>query len=381
MTSRERVLTTLQHKEPDRIPFDLGSTILTGITRIVYRNLVNYLGLPLGEAPVVDVIQQLAGVHEEVLQRCRADLRGIYLKDPSTWRLRIEEEDGYMTFIDQWGIGWRMPKERGYYYDMYLHPLAGATVEDIDRYPWPDPSDRERVKGLREEARRLYEETDYAIIMGSPFGAGLMEMVTWMQGYDDGYINLIRDPILTEKLLDKILELKMRFWEIYLSEVGEYISIVIDGDDIGFQETPMFSVEMYRQYMKPRQTALYAHIKKLAQVKVLFHSCGSVYDLLPDIIETGIDILNPVQVSARGMETKRLKREFGDALTFWGGIDTQEVLPRGTPEQVREEVKRRIDDLAPDGGYVFNTVHNIQADVPPQNIVAMWEAFEEYGRY
>jgi uroporphyrinogen decarboxylase len=265
---------------------------------------------------------------------------------------------------------------------MYHHPLKGISADDVEKTRWPNPLDPARVKGLKEDAKKI-QEAGFPVMMGNPFGAGVFEMVLWLQGFEDGFTNLIADRRLTHKLLDKMMDLKLKFWDLYLTEVGEYVDVVIDGDDVGIQESPMLSRAMYREYVLPRVKTIYSFIKKKApNVFIFFHSCGSIYDILPDILETGADILNPVQVSAAKMDTARLKKEFGDRLVFWGGgADTQEILPHGTPHEVKEEVRRRIGDLAPGGGFVFNTVHNIQHDVPPENIIAMWEAVREYGKY
>ena len=383
MTPRERVLTALRHKEPDRVPFDLGASILTGITTTAYKNLRAHMGLsPMREVRIMDIVQQLAFVDEDMARRLETDVRGVFLKDPSDWSLKIEEAGKYLRFTDQWGVGWQMPRSGGYYYDMYHHPLKGISADDVDRAPWPNPLDPARVKGLRQEAMKLRDD-GFAVMMGNPFGAGVFEMVLWLQGFEDGFANLLADKRLTNKLLDKMMDLKLKFWDLYLTEVGEYVDVVIDGDDVGIQETPMISRAMYREYVLPRVKTIYSFIKKKApHCFIFFHSCGSIFDILPDILETGADILNPVQVSAAKMDTAALKKEFGNRLVFWGGgVDTQDILPHGTPAEVKEEVKRRIGDLAPGGGFVFNPIHNIQHDVPPQNIMAMWEAVMEFGKY
>ncbi|MBU0608172.1 MAG: hypothetical protein KKI08_09795 [Armatimonadetes bacterium] len=265
---------------------------------------------------------------------------------------------------------------------MFIHPLAGKTLEDAKAHPWPDPTksfDRVMVRDL---ARRLHEETDKGIIVGG-FGSGILEMTLWLQGFDQGYMNLLADKPLTCYLLDKITDLKMAYAELVLEAAGDYCQVFYSGDDVGHQSGPAMRRELFQELMPPRYKRLNEFIKlKAPHLKIFFHTCGSVYQLLPDLIETGIDILNPVQVNAAEMgDTKRLKREFGRDLTFWGGIDTQHVMPHGTPEEVKDEVRRRIEDLAPGGGYVFDTVHNIQADVPGRNIVALAEALDEYGWY
>jgi len=383
LSSEERIKLALEHKEPDRVPFDLGSTPVTGITVGAYKNLLAHLGIKKEKIQIVDIIQQLAEVDEEVLERLKVDTRGLMTNPPSSWTLEIREKDGYKHFVDEWQIEWRMPKEGGFYYDMYRHPLKGdITRETIDNFSWPDPSDPARVAGLREKAQD-YKAKKKAIIVKS-IGGGFFELGFWTRGFEDFYMDFATDPSLACYLMDKLLEIRMAYWELVLKELGNDIMIVMEGEDLGVQSGTMISPEMYRKYVKPREKKLFSYIKKVAPkpVYIFFHTCGSVYEIIPDLIEIGVDILNPVQVSAAHMDTRRLKKEFGKDIVFWGGgVDTQDVLPHGTPEKVKEEVKRRIDDLAPGGGFVFTTVHNIQADVPPENIMAMWEALQEYGVY
>jgi len=381
MTSRQRVRAALDHREPDRVPFDLGSTRVTGITVGAYRGLREALGLPPAEIAVADRKQGLAQVEESVLDRLGADVRGIMPSPPSTYRLSIEEDGDYLRYFDEWGIAWRTPKERGLYYDMSYNPLAGLeSASRLDSFPWPNPADAQRYATLRAEAERA-AASGAAVILGGGC-SGILEETAWLMGFQDFYLGLAAQPDLVFAVVDRVLEFKMAYWQRALAEIGDLVDVVMEADDLGFQEGLMMSPATYRRYLKPRHARLFAHIKRQAPVRVFIHSCGAVRPLLPDLIEVGIDILNPVQVNAAGMDTAALKREFGDALTFWGGgVDTQQVLPRGTPQQVRDEVKRRIEDLAPGGGFVFASVHNIQPDVPPQNLVAMWEALREYGIY
>jgi uroporphyrinogen decarboxylase len=273
-----------------------------------------------------------------------------------------------------------MPKG-GFYFDPVGHPLKNAKLEDLDNYNWPDMRDSARIKGLKQKIKSLHEK-NYLVTVERPTG-GFFEMGPWLRGYENFYYDLAGNPKYICKQLDKCLELEIEYWDLILEEAGEYIDVVLTANDFCGQDGLLFSYKMFQTYVKPRMKKLNTFIKKKApHAYIYFHSCGSVYDLIPDFIETGIDILNPVQVNAKNMNTKRLKKEFGDVLTFWGGgVDTQKVLPNGTPQQVKDEVKKRIDDLAPGGGFVFATVHNIQPDVPPENIEAMWEALQEYGKY
>jgi len=384
MTSAKRLEQALQHKEPDRVPFDLGSTAVTGITIKAYQNLLSYLGIERKEISVFDIVEQLAVMDEELLQRFKVDTRGVVPNPPSNWRLEIEEDKKYTYFTDEWQIKWRMLKEKGYYYDMIDNPLKGKmTKEKIDRWSWPDPCDSCRFKGLEKKAKHLTEKTQSALIM-EPMTAGYLEICFWVRGMEEFYMDLASNPSLACYLMDKLVELKIRYWKCVLEKLGEHILIIRESDDLGGQNGLLISPQMYRKYIKPRHKKIFSFIKKTAPKKIyiFLHTCGSVYDIIPDFIEIGVDILNPVQVSAAKMDTKKLKRQFGDAITFWGGgVDTQKVLPYGTPEEVRDEVRRRLDDLTPGGGFVFTPVHNIQPDVPPENVIAMWEAFRKFGKY
>jgi len=384
MTARERVLAALDHREPDRVPFDLGTTFVTGIHRVAYDRLVQALGLgELEPQPLLDPFQQLAMPHEQVLRELGVDTRSVYLKLPGRTLRAQEVDEQYLYCTDEWGIKRRMPKDGGLYYDMCAHPLAGVeTVAEVEAYAWPDPLAALDLDALEQACRAIKSSGDYPVIVGG-FGSGMLEMLLWLQGYDQGYMNLLVNRAVTESILDHVLRLKVEYARAVLERVGPFVDIFYNGDDLGLQDGPMIRREWFNDLLRPRYIEYHEAIRRGApQAKIFFHTCGSVVDLLPDLIETGIDILNPVQVSAAGMDdTAALKRDFGDAVTFWGAIDTQQVMPRGTPDEVREEVRRRIDDLAPGGGYVLNTSHNIQADVPAENILAMVEALDEFGWY
>lgn len=384
MTPRERVLAALNHREPDRVPLDLGTTFVTGIHRIAYANLCEALGMTdLEEQPLLDPFQQLAMPHEEVLRELGVDTRSVYLKLPGRALENPSEDERYLYSLDSWGLKRRMPKDGGLYYDMFEHPLAGAeTVEDVEAYDWPDPLLSLDLDAFEAACREIKASGDYPVIVGG-YGSGMLELVLWLQGYDQGYMNLLINRPVTEAILERVTEIKVAYAQAVLERVGLFVDVFYNGDDLGLQHAPMIRREWFRELLAPRYVTYHEAIKAGApQAKIFFHTCGSVVDLLPDLIETGIDILNPVQVNAAGMDdTAELKRSFGDAVTFWGGIDTQQVLPGGSPQQVRDEVRRRIDDLAPGGGYVLNSVHNIQADVPPENVLAMVEALDEHGWY
>lgn len=383
MNSRERVLAALNHREADRVPFDMGGTVITGINVHAYRALRDRLGLPKVEPVIIDTIQQIARVDDDMMDRLGVDVKSVSPRSSATFQIQVQDAGEYTVFQDEWGIGWRMPKKGGWYYDMYRHPLSGpdVTAADVDRFPWPDPLDPARFEGIGEAARRIIREEGRAVIMGS-MSAGIMEMHAWMRGFEDAFSDLAGNPGLAERIMDRVLDLKMAYWGRALEILGDAVDVVQEADDFAGQTGLLLSPAAYRRLAKPRHKKLFDFIHSRTKAKIFFHSCGSVRKVIPDLIEAGVDILNPVQVSAAGMDTAELKREYGKDLVFWGGgVDTQRVLGGGTPQEVREEVRRRVTDLKPGGGFVFNTVHNIQGNVPAENLVAMWEAYREYGVY
>lgn len=381
MNPRERVLATLNHQEPDRVPFDLGGTVATGIHKTAYRNLRAYLGLPEIEIRTEDIIQQLASVDPDVQERLGTCCANVAPRSSALYNLVLRDEGEYTAYTDEWGIDWRMPKSGGFYYDMWRHPLSEpSAVEKIDAYQWPDAADSNRFTGLRERARQAREQGKVVVLGG--LCAGVTEMHSWLRGYANYYTDFHLEPRLAEYLMDKVVELKKAYWECALAEAGEYVDVVTEADDMSGQERPLFSLDIYRRFIKSRHTELFSYIKKLAPVKIFFHSCGAVRPFIGDLIEAGIDILNPVQKSAGGMDLAGLKRDFGKDIVFWGGgVDTQRVYSSGTPAEVREDVRRNIEALAPGGGFVFATIHNTQPNVPPENFMAMWETLQEVGVY
>ena len=381
MNSRERILASLAHQEPDHVPLDLGGSDVTGIHRDAYGSLAGFLGL--GEdVPLYHTVQQLALPSEEMLRKFKVDVRPLIARPSDSWSLQIEDTGEHLSFFDEWGVQWAMPKQGGLYYDMVGHPLSAVSDEaELAGWRWPDGASKARFSDLRDQAERLVAD-GIAVTLAPAYG-GILESAAWLRGYEDFYLDLVRAPALAEMVLDATLQFHLDFWGAALEEVGDLLDVAVEYDDLGWQSGLLISGEMYRRYVKPRHGQLFDFIKTRSRAAVFLHSCGAVKELIPDFIESGVDILNPVQVSAAGMgDTRHLKEEYGDELVFWGGgVDTQRTLPRGTPAEVKEEVKRRIDDLAPHGGFVFAAVHNIQADVPPENVMAMWEAWSEYGSY
>ena len=382
MSSRERVLQALNHLEPDRVPLDLGGCSQTGIQADAYERLVSHLNMSK-TIKVIDMVQYLAEIDEEILDQFEVDTRGL---NPSMAEITVEyddDPDGYSYFTDRWGIRYKKPKVGGYYYDLVGHPLSGEiSIQDINHFKFPNPAE------LRGDLGNIFQSwakrsNPPAIVLEATEG-GMVEFGFWLRGFTNFYMDIASDPKLAGYLLDKILEFKMACWEAALNLAGENVDVVWEVDDLGLQNRTMFSPTTYRNLIKPRHQQLFSYIKSKAPKGTFLglHSCGSIRDIIPDLIEIGVDILNPIQVSAANMDPKELKRVFGKELTFWGGgVNTQSTLPNGTPDQVKEEVRQRVEELAPGGGFVFAAVHNIQADVPPQNILAMVEALHEAGNY
>ena len=397
MTSRERVLTALKHEEPDRVPLDLGAMMSTGIMAMVYNKFRDFLGLGAGHTRVYDLMQQLGEPERDILETIGADVLPLLIDEPSAWKkstlpdgshCEVPEDfnpetapDGSSLLHDDKGrVISRMPKD-GYYYDSVYHPLENVrAIEELEEYDFSEPIDDKTLADLTQRARHLYETTDYAVMLNG--AGGVYEHSQNLRGWGTFMMDLAADPEFAGALMDKVVDANIARLERILPAVEGYAQVVQVGDDMGMQDGPQISPDLYRKVVKPRHKRLYRYIKEHTGAYLFLHTCGSVYEFIPDFIEMGIDVLNPVQVSAKDMDSARLKSEFGRDITFWGGgCDTQHVLPFGTPEDVRAEVKKRIKDFAPGGGFVFNQVHNIQAGVPPENIAAMYEAVREFGKY
>lgn len=382
MNSRQRLQLALNHQEADRVPFDLGATVLTSIHHKSYSALREYLGMPKVEPRIVDIFQQIVAVDDDLRERLKVDVRDVAPRSSATFKIELKHMPGYSYFYDEWGIGWRMPEDNGWYYDMFDHPLKDAqTISDIENYNWPDPVDPARFTGMAERAQHAAEVEQHGVFIGG-LCAGIMEMAAWMRGFANYFSDFANNEKLLVGLMRKVIELKMAYWEIALREVGDHVDAVNEADDFAGQFRMLISPAMYRRIVKPLHKELFDFIHARTKAKLFFHSCGAIRPVIGDLIEIGVDILNPVQVSATGMDSAELKREFGKEMTFWGGgVDTQRVLGTGTPEEVCADTRKRIEDLAPGGGFVFATVHNIQGNVPPENIMAMWETLQEFGVY
>jgi uroporphyrinogen decarboxylase len=382
MTSRERLLTALDHRQPDRVPIDLGGN-QTGIHKFAYEKLLARLGLN-EEIVIMDLVQQLAKPSEAVLQRLRVDTRYIWAGGAASFKGGVvkRERNGHVwnDFTDEFGITWSMPEEQPYYFDISHSPLAGLTLQQIKDYPFPKGDDPSRFKGLRDRALAIKRETPYAVVSG--ISGVVYEFCWYLRGLENLFADMIEQPEVFEAILDRTLKFWMDWFRLFLDEAGDVVDVIMIGDDLAGQGGPLFSPRIYRAIVKPRHKRLVQYIKSRTRAKLWYHSCGSIVTYLPDLLDNGIDIFNPVQISAKDMDPAMLKARFGDKVVFWGGgVDSQHVLPRGTTEQVRENVRANLEAFKPGGGYVFNNVHNIQADVPPENVLAMFDAAYEFGKY
>lgn len=382
LTSKERLINALNHKEGDRIPLDLGGPFSV-INTILNRRLLDYLGLQSGEE-LNDPMYSVTYPSEELLNFFNADIRWIIPHSPGNWDFKISQKkmiDGKVYFycVDEWGIT-RAKLVGGHWFDIINSPLSNASIKDIENYQWPDPRDLGRFEGISKKAERLYKESRYAV--GAGISGIIFETAWYLRGFEKFLIDLKENTGFAEVLLDKILEYWIAFNEEYLSRIGRYIDILVIGDDLAHQYSLIISPETYRNIIKPRHKKLINSIKKYTTAKIAFHSCGAISELIPDLIEIGVEVLNPIQVSAAGMDTAILKRNYGKDIIFWGGgCENQRILPRGTKDEVKQEVKKRIKDLAPGGGYIFAPIHAIQSDVPAENVISMYKAAVDYGVY
>lgn len=381
MNGRERILATLDHREPDKIPFDLAGTTWTGITREAYRKLTGLLDINDSEPQWADVIQQIVIPSDEVLGRLDIDTRGLFPLTSHNWDVygRLRDEGSNWEYNDEWGFTHHFPKENGYWFSIVRHPMENIQPDNqiIWTYDWPDPLNRVRISGLRDLALRFREEGKIVILKG--ICAGIFEMHQRFRGVSNALVDPFLYSDFSDLLIGKLADIKIAFWKMALSELADVVDVVAEADDYGTQESQLIDPDHFRQYYKPHLARIIKEIRLSAPAsKIMFHSCGNVRPLIPDFIGMGVDILNPVHINASGMEPYQLKRDFGSDIVFWGGgVDTQKILAYGTEKDVADDVKRNVDALAPGGGFVFAAVHNIQAEVHPENIMAMWKALNQ----
>ena len=405
MNHRERVLKTINHEEPDRVPIDIGGMRSTGIHSIAYRELRKYLGYNYDSIKLYDVFQQLGLIDRDILEHFNADVAPVNRLEPAfgikidRWKegelidgsnalvpaeFEPEKEDGVYKIKDDNGRTIAQRSEGSLYYDQagVYHPLADInTKEEIDQeYSWKKISQEEQ-KFLASQAEELREKTDYAIM--ADFGGSIYEQGQLLRGYKQWYLDVAGNKDFVKYLLDKMVENYLANLETFIGVLGDNVDIVVfGGDDLGMQDGPQISPDTYREIFLPRHKKMWDYVHDKTDWKVFLHSCGSIYQLLPHLIEAGVDIVNPVHINAKGMKPRKLKEEFGDEIVFWGGgCDTQQVLPNGTVQDVKGEVKKNIEIFSTGGGFVFTPVHNVQPDVPPENMEAVYKAAQEFGSY
>jgi uroporphyrinogen decarboxylase len=411
MKGRERIWAAINHKEADKIPVDCGSMRSTGIMGLAYNELKRYLGLDESTTKIYDMVQQLALVEEWYLEKFQidsVDLARTFANESEDWiewnlpdgspalrpswvDIRREGEDWVCYNTENLEIGRMTPNL--VYFTQTNYPLMGienANFTDLKRYmgetiwghvadpAWAHGGEKNFPQMLRNNLLKLQEESDYATMFA--IGGNFFEYGQYLYRTDEFLINMLIEQENVEKLLDKLLDIHLETVDRVLSSIGDSIDILMFGDDLGTQNTTMISHDLYKQLIYPRQKKLFQYVHDHSNAKVFLHSCGAIYDIIGDLIDAGVDILNPVQIGATGMEPKRLKEEYGKDLVFWGGgIDTQHVLASGTPKEIRESVKRNCDIFMKDGGFVFNQVHNIVDGVPPENIIAMYDAVNTFS--
>ncbi len=411
MTSKERVMAALEHREPDKVPVDFSGHRSSGIMAIAYAKLKEHLGITTGDIYVYDLVQQLAVVEPEVLDRFQVDVvelgRG-FAQEESYWKewelpdgtpcripafVHLSEEDGDWYILASDGTPIAVQRQGCLYFEQICFPWQHPRAEDLDRLdealgrimwcavgspPAPLGFDEEGLRGLEFGARELREATDRAIV--GLFGGSLHELGQWCYGMENYFCLLATEPSRMHRFFDRLTEIHLANLEKFLSAVGRYIDVIVFGDDLGMQTGPQISRRMYDQFLRPRHAVLWQRARELSEAKVMLHCCGSIHELMPSLIEAGLDAINPVQTSAAGMEPHRLKQEFAQDIVFWGGgCDTQSVLPLGTPLLIKEHVQEQARLLSPGGGFVFQQVHNIMADVPPENITAMFDAINAFS--
>ncbi len=371
LTHRERVTLALDHRETDRVPVDLGGGPATMVHPVAYGRLLEFLGFPdeeLVEGPRGE--GQVVVPGERVLKRFDIDVRGFSLGQPDGAPNKKIDANSYM---DEWGVTWSKTGPTAPYINV-LGPFQRAVephAQDLEMLRWPVPDDPGRVRGLRSRIELARKETDFALVLNLPNST--FALTQRLRGFSEHLEDLLLNQNFADAIQERVTDIICGMAERALREVGGLIDAVSFADDMGIQTQAFMSRELYRSMVKRHHARFVATLRRHTKAKIIMHSDGAIYDLLPDIIDCGVEVINPVQVNAQDMDPERLKREFGADLCFWGGVDTQKVLPNGTPAEVADEVRRRTGDLGRGGGYVLASVHNIQEDVPPENIVAMFD--------
>ncbi len=375
MNSRERVLAALNHQVPDRVPIDFGS--FPGATSLnvrAYQNLLSYLGIRR-DVRIGALIMFTAEIDEDILERFHVDTKTVTPSRPLT------DYDYPETFLDRpWGVKWL--RSTDYTYAPVEGPfqkIESPTLDDLKSFKWPGPAEVEDFSQWREKGKRLRGESDKALVARVP--PGIFTIAQFMRGFEGWMMDLILNRTFSDALHEKIADIWIRTVEGVAEALGDNVDVIMFGDDFGLQNQPIVSPKMFREQMKPLMVRMIRAVKARTKAKIALHTCGSVFAYLDDFVDIGIDVLNPLQSNAKDMEAAKIKEKVGRRLALWGGIDTHRVLPWGNPEDVRREVKQKIAVLGEGGGYLLSADHNILTDVPPQNLITLFEAAVEYGRY
>ncbi len=389
MNSKERVHKVLRHKEPDRVPYDLGATTVTSITNNAYKSAMKYKDLSADYQKMeIDPVQQIVTPIEANLVKLKVDTRRIGALRIPDYPVRKRLNGRIETVTDFYGCDWLWNPEKDFYFNQMNYPLEeyDTLSECVNKLYHPDWDDFVAI--LRRDLSNQIKAADGYCCVADRHTAGLTENSLRVRGHEKWYMDSIVDPEGVESLIEIFMQDKILYWDAVIdwaieNKWQDQIDVISECDDLGSQTSTILHPDTLRTMVIPYFKKLYAHLKKrLPDVKIFMHSCGAIREIIPDFIDAGVDILNPVQYTASEMDLAGLKKDFGKDITFWGGgIDTQQTLNNGTPQEVRDKVKEIIDIMAPGGGFVFTPVHNIQDDVSPENFWAMWETLQEYGKY
>jgi uroporphyrinogen decarboxylase len=372
MTSRERVMAAVSHRQPDRVPLDLGGTRNSTMVVEAYEKLQRHFGV--GDPPrMCERMMRVVEVGEPILRALQIDTRAVF---PGTATKGRAAELGPRRYRDMWGVE-RVQPEGSLYYDLAVSPLAGEiSTSEILGYAWPDPEDPGHVAGLKERVRWIREHTECAAVLALP--SAFVHVSQYLRGFEDWFCDFVVDARRLEVLFDAVLDVNMRIARRQLAEVGREVDLVLCSDDLGAQQALQVSHEHYLRYIKPRHEKYFRQIHDLTPAKLAFHSCGSVASIIEDLIEIGVEVLNPVQPMAGGMNPVELKQKYRGRLALWGGTDTQTIVPRGSVADVKRMVEELIEQVGEGGGFLFASCHNVQPDVPLENLLAMYQHAREY---
>lgn len=409
--SRDRVLKSLSHQEPDKVVVDMGATTSTGISAIAYHNLKKALNIDSGHTRVFDVIQQLAIVEDRLLDQFGVDvvsigrdydsadeswcdvslLDNVMAQWPACFQTILKENGSRDVLAPDGCVMGTMPSS-GTFFDQTSFPYVNGYPDNFNnlhqdmkkvlwgacpRGPWQHANDADFWERLRSNGTRLRESGRAVVIT---VGCNLVEWGMFLRRMDNFLMDIYAEPICVKRLVEALADIHMSTLNKVVQEVGDIVDVIRFGDDLGMDNNSFMSPEIYRDIFKPKHKDFCEYVKKHTKAYTCLHSCGSIYDLIPDLIDAGFDCLNPIQTNCRNMDPTTLKREFGKDVTFWGGgCDTRTVLNMATPIQVKEHVLERLEILSSGGGFVFCAIHNILPEVPPENIIAMFSAVEKFN--